>query len=389
MKIVLSVEAIKYPLTGIGRYTYELAQRLGDLDDVEAVAFYHSGALIDHIPSAEEAVSSSINNPGLVNRIKRILARSTLVVDAYRLYKSLVTKNVLDDFSDHIYHGPNFYLPSVKGPSVVTIHDISFLTYPQFHPKERVVVLKKEVESALKRATKIITDSNFIREEIIDYFGLEEDRVKVAMLASDDSFYPRKEAEIADMLAEYDLGYQAYALYTGTIEPRKNLANLIDAYGRLPENLRHRYPLVMAGYKGWNNQAIMERIQAAEAEGWLKYLGYVPNEHLPLLYSGARLFTFPSIYEGFGLPVLEAMASGVPVMTSDRASLPEVGGDAVAYVDPEDLGSIAKALETGLADQSWREDAIKKGLVQAGSFSWDKCAADTAHIYREAIAAFR
>lgn len=384
MKVILSVEPIKYPLTGIGRYTFELARRVGTLDDVDALRFYASGAMRDDIPSAQEIASSSNAHVSVANRIKRQLARNKLIVDLYRLYRKQASTNVLKGLEDHIYHGPNFYLPDFDGPSVVTIHDLSVFTMPQFHPRERVLVLGKEVESALKKATRIVTDSDYIRSEVISYFGLEEDRVGVAKLACDDEFHPRSEPEIKPVLDQYGLGYNGYALYTGTIEPRKNLSNLIDAYGRLPTELKNRYPLVLAGYKGWNNEAIMKRIEKGQRQGWVKYLGFVPQEHLPLLYAGARLFGFPSVYEGFGLPVLEAMASGIPVLTTAVASLPEVGGDAVLYTEPDDVGAMTRALEKGLDDGLWRKRAITAGLARAQSFSWQQCAAETAEIYRSA-----
>ena len=384
MKIILSVEPVKYPLTGIGRYTFELARRIGQLDDVEALQFYANGALRPDIPSPEEIASSSIAHVSLLNRIKRQLARNKMIVDLYRLYRNQSSNTALNGLEDHVYHGPNFYLPDFDGPSVVTIHDLSVFTMPHFHPKERVVVLGKEVRNALAKASMIVTDSDYIRSEVISYFGLEQNRVGVAKLACGEEFHPREESAVKPVLDQYGIGYNGYALYTGTIEPRKNLANLLDAYSRLPSDLKRRYPLVLAGYKGWNNEAIMTRIEAGQRQGWVKYLGFVPQEHLPPLYAGARLFTFPSVYEGFGLPVLEAMASGTPVMTSPVASLPEVGGEAALYAGPQDIEAMTNALQKGLDDAPWREGAKEAGIQQAQRFNWQACAADTAQIYRQA-----
>ncbi len=178
-----------------------------------------------------------------------------------------------------------------------------------------------------------------------------------------------------------------YTLFAGTIEPRKNLDVLLDAYGLLPLNLRQRWPLVMTGYQGWQSEKLHERIKAASREGWVRYLGYVPAEDLPLLYAGARLFAFPSLYEGFGLPILEAMASGVPVVCSKSSSLPEVAGDAAGMCEAMDVDSLSRLIATGLEDDIWRNSSIEKGLARAAGFSWQRCAEETVAVYREAISA--
>ena len=141
----------------------------------------------------------------------------------------------------------------------------------------------------------------------------------------------------------------------------------------------------MAGYKGWANEAIMERLDRAIREGWAYYLGFVPDADLPYLFAGAKLFVFPSLYEGFGLPVLEAMASGVPVLTSSSSTLPEVAGGAAAICHPEDIESMTAALLKGLVDETWRSSAVELGLSQASKFSWQKCAEETAEVYRKVL----
>ena len=183
-------------------------------------------------------------------------------------------------------------------------------------------------------------------------------------------------------MAKYNLEYQRYSLYVGTIEPRKNLVVLLDAYSKLPLPLRMQYPLILTGYEGWNNEAIFKRIKAAEREGWVRYLGYLPAEELPVIFSGARTFCFPSLYEGFGLPVLEAMASGVPVVCSNSSSLPEVMGDAGLMCTPEDVDGLSQLLLKANEDEEWRTDAINKGLIRAKHFSWPLCAKRTIEVYQ-------
>lgn len=388
MDVVLSVQSIKYPLTGIGRYTYELARHLPHLPDVQNLRFFDGENFVDRLPdasslSADDAVRAFHGGP--VHRLKRFMARSRLVVDAYRFLKARTEKSPFAGLENHVYHGTNFYVPRFPGASVVTIHDLSVFTMQHFHPRERVTYLGREVEASLKRVDRIITDSDYIKAEIISYFGFPEERISVAKLACGEEFKPRTAEDVAEVLAHYGLTYGAYAFYAGTIEPRKNLSNLIEAYGRLPSSVREKRPLVLAGFKGWNNADILNRIEQGKREGWIKYLGYVPNDHLPHLLSGAALFTFPSWYEGFGLPVLEAMASGVPVMTSPLSCLPEVGGSAVLYAQPDRIDEMTQACERALFDEAWRNKARADGLARAATFSWQRCAEDTAHAYALAL----
>jgi alpha-1,3-rhamnosyl/mannosyltransferase len=183
-------------------------------------------------------------------------------------------------------------------------------------------------------------------------------------------------------LAELGLQPGSYALCVSTLEPRKKIAELIGAWSRLAAADREATPLVLAGAKGWLNETLHHSIREAAAEGWLKHLGFVPESALAALYAGARLFLYPSIYEGFGLPPLEAMASGTPVLVADRSCLPEVCGDAAGYVDPDDTEAFTAAIDSALTDSQWRESAREKGLRRASMFRWQSCVARTAELYR-------
>jgi glycosyltransferase involved in cell wall biosynthesis len=386
MKIVLSIQSLKYPLTGIGRYTLELAQQLAISPEVERLDYFNGDKFVPGLPERDAMETAPSAAASGLLAIKRQLARSKLVLESYRALKALRRSNPFAGHEGQLFHGPNFYVPDFPGPRTVTIHDLSVLTMPQFHPPERVMYLGKEIEISLQRTNTIITDCQAIKDEVMQRFGIAEADVFVAPLASSEAFRPREAAETIPTLARYGLQHGGYTLYTGTIEPRKNLVNLIEAYEKLPSALRAQKPLVLSGHRGWQNEAIMDRIERAQSEGWLSYLGFVPEDDLPLLFSGAYLFAFPSLYEGFGLPVLEAMASGVPVVTSNRSSLPEVGGDAAIYIEPEDVPALSRALERALVDDDWRRDAIARGFAQEQRFSWEKCAADTLTAYRATMA---
>lgn len=380
MKVVLSVQPIRFPVTGIGRYTYELARHLPSIDEIEDLKYFSDHSFVDVLPNAEGVVDSK--SPSLVNRVKHRLARNGLLLNYYRKRMQSRRAAALSDYSEYIYHGPNFYLPPFPGKSVVTIHDLSVFTMPHNHPVERVRFLTKEVEFALTQATMLLTDSHFTRREVSEYFGWPLEKVGVAALAGGHEFYPRAAQEVSSCLRSYGLTPGGYTLYAGTIEPRKNLERLFHAYSRLPIFVRNQYPLILAGFKGWNNDTIMQCVSRGEREGWLRYVGFVPSNELPLLFAGARLFAFPSLYEGFGLPVVEAMASGVPVVTSTSSSLPEVVGNAGATCSPEDVVSMTQLLEQGLVDESWRAKATEDGLLQASKFTWQRCAQETTEVYR-------
>jgi alpha-1,3-rhamnosyl/mannosyltransferase len=184
-------------------------------------------------------------------------------------------------------------------------------------------------------------------------------------------------------LNAWGLGYEDYTLFVGTVEPRKNLITLLTAYERLPEKLRMQWPLVIAGNEGWNSKDIHSRMERAATLGWLRYLSFVPQAQLPMLYAGARLFAYPSVYEGFGLPPLEAMASGVPVVCSNVSSLPEVVGDVALGFAPTDVQALCAALAQGLEDESWRSQAKSAGRARSQNFSWQQCAANTLKIYEQ------
>ena len=243
--------------------------------------------------------------------------------------------------------------------------------------------MRKEIELTLRRADMLITDSEYTRQEIAAYFSWSPDKIRAVPLACSADFRPRTDDELAPVLNKFGLLAGEYCLYVGTIEPRKNLEALLDAYSRLPHAERQRWPLVLTGYRGWRSEQLHARIATAVAAGWARYLGFVEADELPLIYAGARLFVFPSLYEGFGLPVLEAMASGIPVVCSNASTLPEVAGDAAAMCEPQDVDTLSQLIAAGLEDETWRAGARCRGLLRAADFSWQRCARETAAVYRE------
>ncbi|MHA7115239.1 glycosyltransferase family 4 protein [Pseudomonas promysalinigenes] len=376
MKLILSVEPVRFPLTGIGRYTYELATRLQRSSEINDLQFFAGRRFLPSLPTAADQSDA-------VHGLKRLVQKNAVVVEAYRRLMPYLRKRALKGHEDHLYHSPNYYLPPFAGPSVATFHDLSPFTWAHCHAPQIARFLQKELTLTLQRADALITDSHYTRQELADYFGWPIERIHAVPLASSPEFHPRSADSLREALARYGLQAGGYSLFVGTIEPRKNLETLLDAYGKLPVALRQRWPLILTGYHGWRSEAIHQRIAQAQQQGWARYLGFAASEDLPLLYAGARLFTFPSHYEGFGLPVLEAMSSGVPVVCSNSSSLPEVAGQAALMCAPGDVDGLSALLRQGLEDENWRLAAVQQGLTHAAGFSWERCAQATIEVYRK------
>ncbi|GGX10929.1 glycosyltransferase WbpY [Undibacterium macrobrachii] len=402
MNVVLSIEAIHPPLAGIGRYAWELATRLPFQQEIEAVRYLSDGQWRDlPTPNLVEAVSPDVeltsdtdktvlNFKGRMrkrleqfpHKLRRKIGQVPLFARAYGKFMPLLASNNLDGVKDAVFHGPNYFVPKTHLPSIVTIHDLSIYRYPQWHPKARIERMQMAIPEAIERASLILAISESTRKDIIDQFQIPAERVQVTLLGVDQIYHPRTSAQLTPVLSKFGLSMHAYSFFVSTIEPRKNLTNLIAAYRLLPIAMRQRWPLVLVGGGGWQSEDIHADIQRAVSEGWLKYLGFVDQADLPALYAGARLFTYPSWYEGFGLPIAEAMASGVPVLTSNCSSMPEVAAGAARLVEPGDVDSIREGLAQALDDDEWRELAVQRGLQRATELSWDACVRNTVAAYQ-------
>ena len=380
--LILGVDAITPPVTGIGRYAFELARGLNGNRHVDALRYFSLGRWVQwsSLLALENADSGT-----QAQSLRSVLAGNRLAVRAFFHLMPQVFRWQLRRHGHALFHSPNYFLPPFPGRAVATVHDLSHVLYPGFHPLARVEYMNRAFPDSLRRADHLITDAESVRQEVIQQFGWSPERITAVPLGVDPKFHPRSQGELQPLLQILGLVSGQYSLCVGTIEPRKNIDRLLTAYESLPQGLRYQYPLVLAGAPGWNSGPTHERVKKAQSAGWLLYLAFVPQDDLPSLYAGARLFAYPSLYEGFGLPVLEAMASGVPVVTSDTASLPEVVGDTAWLVNPQDTDSIASALEQGLQDEAWRTNAGDRGLARALSFTWANCIDKTVSVYRQVM----
>ena len=264
--------------------------------------------------------------------------------------------------------------PLISGGKTITvIYDLSYIHFRQFADKKNAALLSKRVPVAVKNSDKIITISESSKKEIVEYYHVAPEKIAIISPAVDhEVFRPLENKKIKPIINKYKIN-RSYILYTGTLEPRKNIIGILNAYALLPESLRISFQLVLAGGKGWLDHEIQEKLEEYK-DLEVVLTGYVPDEDLPALYSGASVFVYPSFYEGFGMPPLEAMACGLPVITSNNSSLPEVVGAAGITIEANDTNSLAKNIQSVLTNKKLASKMKKDGLIQAEKFSWSESA---------------
>lgn len=271
--------------------------------------------------------------------------------------------------------------PGRLPPTVVTIHDLGYHRYPKAHTRFQRAYLEWSTRWSVAAATEVIAVSRATAADLVRWAGAPADKVSVVYEAAPELTVPPPRAREA-VRSRYALA-RPYALYVGTIQPRKNLSRLIEAYARLPDP---GWDLVLAGGRGWLSDALYAQATTSGVAGRVHFPGYIPDSDLPGLLAGATCFCFPSLFEGFGLPVLEAQSLGVPVMTANSSSLPEIAGDAALYVDPTDVDAIAAAMLRLSQDEELRRQLIAAGYENVKRFSWDKAARETLAVLEAAAA---
>jgi glycosyltransferase involved in cell wall biosynthesis len=357
-----------YRGAGINSYIYYLLKNLGQLDSGHRYSVF----LSEH--RFADARLRLYYTPWPTHRpVVRIL------------WEQLMQPIALHRREVDLLHAMAFVGPLVTPcPFVVTIYDLSFLHCPDaFRPWNRWY-LSTFTALSVRRARRVIVISKSTKRDVVDMLGVPPDRVDVAYCGVDEIFHPLPAAEVANFRHERALP-DRFILFLGTLEPRKNVQKLIRAYSRWRKVEPGIPKLVVAGGKGWYYDRIFDEVESLGLTGEVIFPGYVMQEDLPWWYSAADLFVYPSRFEGFGMPVLEAMACGTPVVTTNVAALPEVAGDAALLVDPDDETQLVEVMRQALRDEALRQEMRAKGLAQAASFTWARTARQTADTYDRAL----
>jgi glycosyltransferase involved in cell wall biosynthesis len=288
-------------------------------------------------------------------------------------FNRLIPETTLFHATEHLL------MPLRNVKTVMTVHDLIFKLYPEHHKRLNYWFLNAAMPLFVKRADAIIAISESTKRDLITHYGTSPDKITVIYEAAAPHFQPQSAEQVEAVRKKYKLP-EKFIVVVGTIEPRKNYTRLLDAMLELRKDNPDLY-LVVVGSKGWLYEPFMQRIEELGAGEWVIFPGYVVDEDLPAVYAGATLMVMASVYEGFGLPILEAMASGVPVASSNTASLPELGGEAAIYFDPLSVESMVETIRGVLTDQTKQAAMREQGFQQAATFSWDKAARETLNVY--------
>lgn len=367
MRIGFDIRIAYYTQGGISAYAQRLLEALTALDAESEYIVLHSRKDPHPAPS-----DGHVRHVACWTPPHHRLERWTLGTEAARLRLDLL-------------HSVDFIPPAFGARRfVITVHDLSFLHFPQFLTAESRRYYNRQIDWAVRRADHILADSHATRSDLIALLGVPADKITTAPLGLDPVFYPRSEGEARETVMRYGLE-PGYVLFVGTLEPRKNLPGLLQAYRLLLDERVTPAPLVIVGHKGWLYEEVFRRAEELQLGKQLRFVHAVPRSDLPALYSAAAVLTLPSFYEGFGFPPLEAMACGTPVVVSNRASLPEVVGEAGLLINPEDPEDLARALARALTDEPLRATMRAAGLAQAACFTWMETARRTLEAYQRTI----
>ncbi|HEX7260107.1 MAG TPA: glycosyltransferase family 1 protein [Candidatus Saccharimonadia bacterium] len=366
MKIFVEGTPLFLQRTGVGQYTKNLMDVLLKLDErnhYTIFGFLFIGKRFTNKPIPE--------GPKLSYKLVRYLPSKIFNAVVRRLF--LPPLDLLALSKPDIFFFPNFVrYPLIFGAkSIVVIYDLSYIVQAQFSASPNRKYLTRYVPDSVKKADHVITISQNSKKEIMEHYGVPSQKITIVTPAINHQiFFPRPDKEVEAIRQKYDIS-KPYILYAGTLEPRKNIIGILDAFAELDAGLLQTHALVLAGGKGWLDHEIHAKIKEL-SELDIIVTGYLPDEDLPAIYSGASLFVYPSFYEGFGIPPLEAMACGVPVITSDNSSLPEVVGDAGIMIDAHSTPALTRSMQKVLTDPGLVKQLRGRGLKQAKRFNWEQ-----------------
>ena len=369
MRIGIDISTLSKQAGGINKYILNLVKHLSLIDSKNEY-FLYAHKKIGLEPGLEKA-----------NFVMRESKNTHRVLWMQSELPSALKRDKIN-----VVHSPCYIAPLLSGvPKVLTVHDMTSSLFPGNFTFKHTLIYSTLVPLSIRKAERIITDSESTRNDLVRITKVPAGKITTIHLGVDKEFFPVKDQEKLRAFREkYSLSGK-FILNVGTLEPRKNITRLIQAFGLLKKNNKIEHKLVVAGSKGWLYDEIFDKVNELGLSDDVIFTGFVPDEDLPLLYNCADVFAFPSLYEGFGLPVLEAMACGIPVVASNNSSLTEISGaDAAAVlVDPNSVEAIAEALHKVLSDGSFRQTLVNKGFQRAKLFNWEDTTRKTLAVYNE------
>ena len=370
----IAIDARKLHDFGIGTYIRNLLRHLSRIDQANEYV------LLCHEPDMGVAATLGPNFRAVLER-----ARNYSVVEQVHVPWVLMREK------PDVYHAPHYVLPvAVRCRSVVTIHDCIHLMFPQYLPNRAAhAYARGAMWSAARRSDRILTVSEASKRDILHFFNVPPEKIAVVYNAIDERFWIEPHEEEVERVRERFQLHQRFVLYVGGIKPHKNLVRLIEAFAELRKGEFEELKLLIIGDEISKLPALRRAVHSHKLHKHVRFLGFLPDETLAALYRLAAVFVFPSLYEGFGLPPLEAMASGTPVVTSNVSSLPEVTGDAAVLVDPHDARSIEHGIRRVLTDPALAAEMRQRGLMRAREFSWERSVRRTLEVYQKVGCASR
>lgn len=361
-------------LDGIGIYTRALWQALNEVtqDHETRLKPYAFGKHLPDMPCGA---------PKVLAKDYRIHAILSGVLKLPLVNSAAVSRDV------QLFHATDHHIPLIRGvPTIATIMDLIPLLHPEWIKQDLKRLKSWLFATSIHRADHIITISEHSKQDMIRHLGIEPERISVTSLGVDPVYFERIEAPQRDAVLQKHGLKPGFFLFVGTLQPRKNLPRVLAAFQQLPEAVRKEHPLVIVGRDGWSNEALLPQLEALQQRGEGRWLSYLPQSEVLALLQSAGALVFASLYEGFGLPVIEAFAAQCPVIASNTTSLPEVAGDAAWAVDPTSVESISAAMMEVLEPSDEREQKIQRGLLRAQQYSWQACAQQTLEVYRKVLA---
>ncbi len=382
LRITIDTSPILPQPSGIGFYVVKLLEELTQLVVDEAISIEPM-----HQISLKSSIRGDFAAPAPLHSYRnlRYFPLPVKITNLFMRYPKLFLPLFESAFGfGDIFHGTNYTVfPLRRSRKVMTIYDLTFIKYPHYS-NAIVQAYADRVRRCLSWTDLVLTISESSKQDIVNYLGFPDERVVVTHLASRYSVADAQRAEVVPTIANYDL-HRPYILFVSTIEPRKNILALVEAFEHLKKNDQISHDLVLVGQKGWLYKPIFERIARSPYRDSIHHLDYLTNDEVADFYRHADVFVYPSHYEGFGLPVLEAMTLGCPVVCSDNSSLPEVAGDAAVLVEAGDVMQIATGIGQVVGDRTFRQDLIQRGFVQAQQFTWRSTAERTLQAYKSLV----